>query len=298
MVQLTTDASYDGKVNFEVTLDDTTWTSVSLYPAFPDGNPPVSNFTGTATAQTLYFTLPVGGIHQFRVIGDGTTGTAGNLTVFLTAGQGQYTVFNYSDNYANFLATAKISDGVNTAAVTAANALKVDGSAVTQPVSGTVTADQGGAWTVSISGDVNVTNSGTFAVQVTNTPTVTANAGTGTFTVAGNLTHNSAIPAGNNIGVLAGLANAAAPTYAEGDQVLLSTDLAGNLRTTTTISGTTVVAGNKTNNNAAPSTDNVGVLPAIAAGGTFDAPTPQAYTAGDLVLPAVSKGGSSAVIPA
>jgi len=34
--------------------------------------------------------------------------------------------------------TTKINDGTNTAAVTAANALKVDGSAVTQPVSGTV----------------------------------------------------------------------------------------------------------------------------------------------------------------
>lgn len=40
----------------------------------------------------------------------------------------------------------------NTAAVTAAGALKTDGSAVTQPVSGTVTANQGGApWSVTVS---------------------------------------------------------------------------------------------------------------------------------------------------
>ena len=39
--------------------------------------------------------------------------------------------------------TTKINDGTNTVAVTAASALKVDGSAVTQPVSGTVTANAG-----------------------------------------------------------------------------------------------------------------------------------------------------------
>ncbi|MEO6293046.1 MAG: hypothetical protein ABIO88_10560 [Burkholderiaceae bacterium] len=44
---------------------------------------------------------------------------------------------------------------------------KVDGSAVTQPVSGTVTANQGGTWTVGISASqtMAVTNAGTFAVQ-------------------------------------------------------------------------------------------------------------------------------------
>jgi hypothetical protein len=39
--------------------------------------------------------------------------------------------------------TSKINDGTTTVAVTLANALKVDGSAVTQPVSGTVTANIG-----------------------------------------------------------------------------------------------------------------------------------------------------------
>jgi hypothetical protein len=45
----------------------------------------------------------------------------------------------------NLIGKATISQGGNDAAVTASNALKVDGSAVTQPVSGTVTANQGGA---------------------------------------------------------------------------------------------------------------------------------------------------------
>jgi hypothetical protein len=83
------------------------------------------------------------------------------------------------------------------ATVTASNAVKVDGSASTQPVSGTVT----------------------------------ANAGTGTFTTAGNKTNNNAAPGATNVGALVGLANASAPSYTEGNEVLLSTDLAGNLRT-------------------------------------------------------------------
>lgn len=59
----------------------------------------------------------------------------------------------------NIIGLAKLVDtaGVNVAAVSAANALKVDGSATTQPVSGTVTANQGtaavvgNAWPVKVS---------------------------------------------------------------------------------------------------------------------------------------------------
>lgn len=55
----------------------------------------------------------------------------------------------------------------------------------------------------------------------------------GTSTVAGGKSNNAAAPAGNNIGALIGIANASAPTYSEGDQVLASLDLAGNLRVAT-----------------------------------------------------------------
>src|SRR5208282_6615590 len=51
--------------------------------------------------------------------------------------------------------------------------------------------------TVCVSGTVAVTQSGSW--------TVTANAGTGTFTVAGNLTNNNAAPAPDNLGVLPAL---------------------------------------------------------------------------------------------
>lgn len=60
-------------------------------------------------------------------------------------------------------------------------------------------------------------------------------------TVTGTKTNNNAVPGAINIGALVGIANAAAPTYTEGNQVLLSTDLSGALRVTGSLSvgGTT-----------------------------------------------------------
>jgi len=117
-----------------------------------------------------------------------------------------------------------------------------------------------------------------------------------TLTVSGNKTNNAAAPGATNIGALVALANAAAPSWTEGNEVLLSTDLSGNLRVTA--SGTSAVnisqvggasitlgqktmansfpvviasdqsvlttAGNLTNNTAAPAATNIGVLNARA----------------------------------
>lgn len=91
----------------------------------------------------------------------------------------------------------QIQDGTTTrlAVVTAANAQKVDGSAVTQPVSGTfwqatqpvsgtVTANAGsGTFTVSVSNTPSVTLSGTAQVTTSGTTTTTVSAGVGTDTV-------------------------------------------------------------------------------------------------------------------
>jgi hypothetical protein len=53
----------------------------------------------------------------------------------------------------------------------------------------------------------------------------------GSLTVAGNLTNNNAAPAGTNIGALTCLANASTPVFTEGDLVLQSVDLSGQMRT-------------------------------------------------------------------
>jgi hypothetical protein len=65
--------------------------------------------------------------------------------------------------------------------------------------------------------------------------TVTANAGTGNFNVVGTKSNNGGVPGSTNLGTLPVVATAAAPSYTEGNQTALSTDLAGNLRTSTTI---------------------------------------------------------------
>jgi hypothetical protein len=69
-----------------------------------------------------------------------------------------------------------------------------------------------------------VTQSGTWTVQPGNTANTTA------WLVKGALTNNNAAPAATNFGVLPALANAADPSNSEGNQTLVSLDLAGYLR--------------------------------------------------------------------
>lgn len=105
----------------------------------------------------------------------------------------------------------------------------------------------------------------------------------GTQVVEGNKTNDAAAPGANNVGVIPCIANAAAPTWTEGNQVECSVDLAGNLRTTATVTGT--LTGNKTNNAAAPGATNIGSLGAIANAAEVT------YTEGFLVLPSVDLAG-------
>ena len=53
-------------------------------------------------------------------------------------------------------------------------------------------------------------------------------------TAIGTLTNNNAAPAGTNVGALTAIANAAAPSFSEGDQVLVSVDLSGHQRVVAT----------------------------------------------------------------
>jgi len=161
-----------------------------------------------------------------------------------------------------------IQQGGNPATVSAGGALKVDGSAVTQPVSGTVatsnlpnTVDTGtgasGASTIRVApGTGNFT-----VVQPTGTNLhVVADTGS-TMTVTGNVStvgtasNNAGAPAAtSNLGVLPAIANAASPSWTEGNQVLASTDLTGRQR----------VRGTATNNNAAPGADQIDIMPNVA----------------------------------
>jgi hypothetical protein len=80
-----------------------------------------------------------------------------------------------------------------------------------------------------ITGTVAATQSGTWNIG-------TLTSITNTVVVQGAKTNNNAAPGATNVGALVAIANAAAPTYTEGNQVLLSTDLSGNLRITGSIS--------------------------------------------------------------
>lgn len=87
--------------------------------------------------------------------------------------------------------------------LTTAGSLRIDGSGVTQPVSGTIT----------------------------------ANAGTGNFTVVGTATDNTTNSTAK-LPVMAAVSTTAAPTYTTGNMVPLSVDTAGALRITGTITAT------------------------------------------------------------
>lgn len=86
-----------------------------------------------------------------------------------------------------------ISQGGNAAAVTASNALKVDGSAVTQPVSGTVTSNQGTAASLANAWPIKISD-GTNTVPLTNAAPVgneqglvVRNIPSGTQTISGSV---------------------------------------------------------------------------------------------------------------
>lgn len=217
-----------------------------------------------------------------------------------------------------------------------------NGRLYTTGAGGTFPATQSGTWTVQPGNTANSTawlvtgtggtfpstQSGTWTVQPGNTANTTA------WLVTGGKTNNNAAPSTTNIGTLPALANASAPSWTEGNQVALSTDLAGNLRiigsltanqsvnvaqingvtplmgngasgtgaqrvtiasdstgvigatqsgTWTVQPGNTanstawLVAGGKTNNNAAPGATNFGALVALA---NASAPS---WTEGNLV---------------
>lgn len=159
------------------------------------------------------------------------------------------------------------SDVITVQGIASMTALKVDGSAVTQPVSGTfwqatqpVSAASlplpTGAATAALQtqpgvdiGDVTVNNtSGAGAVNIQdggNSITIdgtVAATQSGSWVVSGNKTNNNAAPSTDNIGVLPAIANASSPTFTEGDQTLLSVDTAGNTRVTVNKLGGSVIS--------------------------------------------------------
>jgi hypothetical protein len=133
------------------------------------------------------------------------------------------------------------TDVITVQGIASMTALKVDGSGVTQPVSGTVTVAQATAASL----NATVVGTGTFAVQATQSGgwTVTANAGTNLntsalaletggnlATVASAMVAQASTTSGQKGPLMQGAVTTSAPTYANSQTSPLSLDTAGNLR--------------------------------------------------------------------
>lgn len=142
----------------------------------------------------------------------GTTTQPVSGTVTANAGTGPFPV---SDNAGSLTVdapvgtplAARLSDGTAFLTTTSGR-LSVDGSGVTQPVSGTVTSNIG---TGNLAGI------------------------TGTVTTTGTKTNNNAAPGATNLGALTAVSTASAPSYTEGNLVALSVDNSGLLRTSASV---------------------------------------------------------------
>ena len=207
-----------GTIIPEVSFDGgTTW--VSTYfdtPANGKVSTIVFSTSNTATAATI---VGVGGSGISRVrVSAYTSGTA-NITLRATTRTDPSVLFAGPAAVAGPPSVAQIGGSVttsspsyttgtlNTLSLNTSGGLRVDGSAVTQPVSGTVAATQSGTWTVQPGNTANTTpwlttiNQGgnSAVVAAASTAVATANPA-----LAVGLSPNSPLPAGTNtIGALA-----------------------------------------------------------------------------------------------
>ena len=210
---------------------------------------------GTVTANAGSGTFTVGGTVTANI------GTSGSLALDatlakLTIAQGASLGSNTQALIGGSVTTAAPSyttGQISPLSLTTSGLLRTDGSGVTQPISGTITANAG---------------SGTFTVS----GTVTANQGGAPWSFVGTKTSNSAAPSTNNIGTLPAVANTAAPSFSDGNQVALSTDLAGSLRVVFTNAQATGSIADKT-------TFTYGTTGEVPVGGAFQDTSP-ALTAG------------------
>lgn len=141
--------------------------SVSVAGSITASNPSVAPTGAAVPAQATYIAVDVSGnltglvgtANGLKVDGSAVTQpVSGTVTVQqATAANLNATVTGTVAATQSGTWSTEIAQGGNTATVTASNALKVDGSAVTQPISGSVTA--------TVSGTVAATQSGTWDIQ-------------------------------------------------------------------------------------------------------------------------------------
>src|SRR5579859_1005991 len=170
-----------GAITFEVTFDGTNWVTAPAGSVLDPTSPTFAQISLPYTVQASTnkaFILTSSGWQGLRIkLSTQITGT-GTVTPYyaLLAYDPVDSVVAFSPTAANFNVSAvqsgtwtvqpgntanttpwlaTINQGGNSAAVTASNALKVDGSAVTQPVSGTITANIGTSGSLALDTSVN-----------------------------------------------------------------------------------------------------------------------------------------------
>lgn len=199
-------------------------------------NPSVSATGSAVPASATYF-----GANKAGALVGATLDASGNLNVNVAAGGGSGgTSSSFGGAFPGTGTAGGFNDGTNMQGARVADTDSGAGTHYTLE-SYLVTPSSGGPVQFGTgTAPIRIDPTGTTPQPVTQSGSWTVS-GSGTFTVAGTLTNNNAAPGAANIGALVALANSAAPTYTNGDQVLLSTDLSGNLRVT--FGGTQTVQG-------------------------------------------------------
>lgn len=200
--------------------------------AFPDGAPSAVTLTITGSTNGRTFTsvttastttggsISVSGVYTGLCItattltGSGVT-VAGTYTGIPTTGAVSVDTAGLatSANQTNGLQLGQICDAGGDCATVTGSKLDVNATVSTTGLATSAIQTDGTQKSQIVDGSGNVIGATSNALKVT-----------------GIKTNNNAAPGATNIGALVGIANVAAPTYTEGDQVLLSTDLTGAVR--------------------------------------------------------------------
>lgn len=143
-------------LSFQGSVDGSTWFS-AVGVAIPTA------LASTAATSNATYGISVGGYSQVRIIATAYTSGTANI------------VWNADNNFNSVIARSTITGGTDGTVIgNNTNKLLVDGSTVTQPISGTVAATQSGTWTVQPGNTANTTPWLTTINQGGNSASVTA----------------------------------------------------------------------------------------------------------------------------
>lgn len=202
--------TFSGNAAFQASVDGVNYKAIYCMPL------PTGTVSGgiNGTGQDGLYACPTAGLSDMQVIGQ--SWVSGTATITMRASVGTTFTYPFVSNQGNFEAysvqagtwtmqpgntanttpwLSTINQGGNSAAVSASNALKVDGSAVTQPVSIAASVP------VSFVSPLPVTQSGTWNVGITGSPTVSISPIPAASPLPVLITGPSPLPVNGNINV-------------------------------------------------------------------------------------------------